>query len=181
MTTPTGLPAWTRTAEASVYGGHDDKRDFMGQGVVNPQTDISAAEFRRLAADLAAVARTAPFAVVYLTCDDTTPADPTVNRVRQMTGVTSTSYAGASPPTGMPTVTREGDGDVTLEWEASYSDDAGVSSDINIRFAMANVAEDGDYTATVELVDERTVRVRAFELPSGDPAEDVEIVVEVYT
>lgn len=179
MTTPTGSPAWTRSAEATVYGGHQNKRDYQAQGVVNPQTDVSAAEFKRLCADLAAVVRVAPFAVVRLSCDDSTPAEPTVHAVFQQTGTTTTDYSGDNPPEGFPAVTRNGDGDVTIAWDADYKDDYGEIAPIAIRFAQASLLGSAAGSVVHEIVDDHTLRLRAF-LADGSAAQDAEISIEVW-
>jgi hypothetical protein len=180
MTTPTGSPAWTGTADATVYGGHPDKRDYQAQGVVNPQTDISAAEFQRLCADLAAIVRVSPFAVLHIECDDTTPGPPTVTSVRQQTGVAATAYLGDDAPAGFPAVTRNGDGDITITWDASYSDDFGQVAPIVVSMAKASIANDDDPgEAVCDLVSDTAVRVRAF-IPAGTAFSDAEVVVEVW-
>lgn len=180
MTVPNGSPAWTRSADATVYGGHPDKRDYQGQGVVNPQTDISAAEFLRMTADLAAVVRVAPFAVLRIQCDDTTPNDPTVLSVNQQTGIVSTSYAGMSPPTGFPTAERNGDGDITITWDSDYPDEFGEIAPVALRMGMASVTGSGAGEAVVEMVSDTAIRVRAFD-DSGVALQDTQITVEVWT
>jgi hypothetical protein len=67
-----------------------------------------------------------------MTCDDATPANPSVTVVNQMTGVRVTSYAGGSPPAGFPTCIRNGNGDVTITWATSYTDDYGVAGNVHI-------------------------------------------------
>jgi hypothetical protein len=146
-TTPAGLPAWSRTADASVYGGHVDKRDFEGQGPVDPQTDVSAAQFIRLAADVAALSRVAPFAVLTIQCNDTVPAAPTVVRAQQMTAVSLAGYEGASPTGDFPTLTRVGDGEFDVVWPTSVADDYGVEQDVDLVHAHGSVHDAGTYSA----------------------------------
>lgn len=124
---PSGYPLWSRTASYDVYGGHADKANYQSQGAINPKTDVTAQEFSRLVEDLAMSARVAPFCVMLLTCNDTSPAAPTVSWVHMATGIRATSYAGASPPTGFPTCARVGDGSVTITFAASYDDAYSVS------------------------------------------------------
>lgn len=137
MTTPTGLPAWSRTADHTVYGGHLDKQNYLSQGVINARTDVGAEEFVRLCEDVAVCARTAPFAVITYTCNDSSPAAPTIHSVYMMTGVRTADYAGGSPPTGFPSATRNGNGNVTFSFASSYTDAYGVSSALTIRHAEA--------------------------------------------
>jgi hypothetical protein len=44
-----------------------------------------------------------------------------------MTGVQLTSYAGDTPPSGFPSASRNGNGDITFTFAASYLDEYGVS------------------------------------------------------
>jgi hypothetical protein len=129
---PTGAPAWVRSSDHTTYGGDQNKTNWHTQGATNPRTDVAAEAFCRLADDLAACMRTAPFCTLTMTCDDATPANPSVTVVNQMTGVRVTSYAGGSPPAGFPTCIRNGNGDVTITWATSYTDDYGVAGNVHI-------------------------------------------------
>src|SRR5512147_559298 len=60
MTTPTGSPIWTRATVAADYGGKATLHDYGDIGSVNANTDVNAAQYLRLCADLSAVAKTAP-------------------------------------------------------------------------------------------------------------------------
>ena len=57
---PSGNPLWLRAPGITQYGGDANKKDYGGIGVINAQTDISAAQYARMTADLAAVARVTP-------------------------------------------------------------------------------------------------------------------------
>lgn len=116
---PTGNPAWVRTNAHTVYGGNINKTNFQSIGTVNPRTDLSAENVCRIATDLAAVARTTPFAVMTFDCNDTVPAAPSIVSYYAMAG---------SSPTGV----RNGTGDVTFTWQNSYTDDYGISGNMNI-------------------------------------------------
>ncbi|HEU4544346.1 MAG TPA: hypothetical protein VFR23_24660 [Jiangellaceae bacterium] len=135
--TPTGSPAWTRTVDFTHYGGHADKENYLGRGAIDALTDVAAEEYSRLAADTAAAVRTAAFAVMGVTCNDTSPAAPTVTHALMMTGVRLTSYASGSPPSGFPSGARNGDGDVTFTFSSSYLDEYGVSGGFTPRSALA--------------------------------------------
>jgi len=155
--TPTGSPAWVRSNGHTAYGGNINKVNYQSVGTINPRTDLSAENLCRIAADLAAVARVSPFAVMTFTCDDTTPAPPTI----------TSYYAMAGNP---PTPTRNGNGDVTFAWEGSYVDDYGVAGVANIIGATATVQSGAVVrVATVQLLDANangvfeSVRVRVFD------------------
>src|SRR5262245_17366201 len=117
--TPTGKPGWVRTNSHEHYGGDTNKKNYQSQGAVNSRTDLTAENVCRVAADIAAMARTAEFATIVFTCNDSVPAAPTVNEYLAQTG-------------GAPTGSRIGDGDVTLEWLDQYSNDYGVIGDLHI-------------------------------------------------
>jgi len=126
--TPTGLPAWTRTAAHTDYGGHTSKTNYMGGGVINAKTDVGAEQVCRMAADVAALVRVAPFAVLTIQFNDTPAADPTILYANLMTGVTA-NYEGDNPPSGFPSASRAADGVCLLSFDSSYSDDYGVAAD----------------------------------------------------
>lgn len=155
---PTGNPAWVRSNGHTAYGGNVNKVNYQSVGTINPRTDVSAENVCRIAADLSAVARTSPFAVMVFTCNDTAPAAPTVSTYYAMAG---------SAPTG----TRNGNGDVTFEFAGSYTDDYGVVGKANIIAATATVINAGAVVrvASVQLLDANadgvveSVRVRVFD------------------
>jgi hypothetical protein len=124
---PTGDPAWVRTSSLETYGGHAEKRNHLGQGSIDALTDVSAEEFSRLTADLAAIMRTAPFGSYWFVCNDTSPAAPTIVAVNSMIGIRTTPYEGDAAPPGFPSAVRNGTGDVTFTWDASYTDPYGVA------------------------------------------------------
>jgi len=123
---PSGDPAWLHTNNFETYGGHEDKRNYMAQGVTDPTSDVSAEQFSRLVEDTAQIGRTASFATLTYQCNDSSPAIPTI--------LSYTGMAGSAP-----TPTRNGNGDVTWNWEASYTDSYGVSAPFNIGHARASV------------------------------------------
>lgn len=179
-TVPTGSPAWARANDHTVYGGHTDKINYQSQGVVNPQTDVGAEGYCRIAADMEAVHRTAPFVVLRLLCNDSSPAAPTIQLVNQMTGIRSTSYAGGSAPSGFPSGARNGNGDVTLTWASSYTDSYSVSASVNISHATAQLhgATAGD--VTIDIAAANVLRVRAFNA-AGAALSDALVTVTVCT
>jgi len=179
VTTPSGSPAWVRTADHSDYGGHVDKVNWHGQGLVNARTDVGAEAIMRLAADLAAVVRTSPLCTITFLCNDGSPAAPTIEAVNLMTGVRFVSYAGDSAPTGYPSGARNGDGDVTLTIPSALTDDYSVSGDVEIIGATATVQDAAARTATYEIPTANTIRVRAWNGASA--LADARVTVEIYT
>lgn len=164
MTTPTGLPAWTRSADFIQYGGDPNKANYQSQGVVNPRTDVGAEGFSRLVADVAAVVRTAEFCSMQVLCNDSVVGPPTVENCRMMTGATAVSYLGSAPPTGFPTVTRNGNGDVTATFLSSYNDDYGVAGGLLVKEPIAALVSGAGGVAVPDLVSSTVVRVRCFDL-----------------
>lgn len=159
---PTGVPVWLRTNDFTSYGGNLNKKNFASRGVINPKTDVGAEAFARITADLASLGRTAPFAVFQIQCDDTTPAAPTVTWVTMMTGTRSASYLGSAPPTGFPSVARNGNSDFTITFAASYTDPYGVTGAFVAKGARSQLNGDTAGIATASVVTATTVRVRAF-------------------
>lgn len=161
MTTPAGRPAWARTVDHADYGGHVNKTNYQSQGVVNPRTDVGAEAIARMTADLAAVVRTAEFFEATILCNDASPAAPTVESVLMMTGVRTSPYAGDAPPTGFPTVTRNGTGDFTITFAASYSDAYGISEPFtptHVGYGLHGTS----FADATWVISGSTVRVRVF-------------------
>lgn len=163
MTTPTGNPAWTRSADYTQYGGDPNKANYQSQGVVNPRTDVGAEGFSRLASDVAAVVRTAEFCVMQVLCD-VSGTTTTVESCRMMTGITAASYLGTAPPTGFPAVTRNGSGDVSVTFSSTYSDEYGVAGGLVLIEPIASLIYTAGGVAVPELVSDYVVRVRCFDL-----------------
>jgi hypothetical protein len=138
-----GTPPWNRTMVLADYGGHANKRNYGGRGVVDPRTDIDAGQVQRFAADLAAIARPSVFAVV------TVDGAATPNVTRAVVGAVETvsaGYVGSAPPDGMPLVTHAGTGHFVLEFEATYSDASGVTA------AFAPIAAGASISGAVSTV-----------------------------
>jgi hypothetical protein len=161
---PTGLPAWTRSADYLQYGGDPNKANYQSQGVVNPRTDVGAEGFSRLVADVAAVVRTAEFATMQVLCNDSVAGAPTIENCRLMTGATASSYLGSAPPTGFPSASRNGNGDVTITFSVSYSDEYGVTGTLLVKEPIASFVGTSGGVASPDLVSSSVVRVRCFNL-----------------
>lgn len=136
---PAGLPVWSNTSSHTYYGGNTEKQDYLNQGPIDALTDIAANEWVRAAEDLAATARTADFAVIQYTNNDGSPAAPTINTAKLMTGENLAGYAGDAAPAGFPSAARNGTGDVTFTFASTYTDAYGVTQALTIRGAQATV------------------------------------------
>jgi hypothetical protein len=124
--TPTGAPAWQRVNNFETYGGSTDKRNYMAQGSVDPTSDVSAEQFSRMVEDMAMLSRVGAFGTLTFQCNDSSPDDPTI---LYWDGMVS----------AVPVGTRNGDGDTTWQWDASYTDAYGVSASFHIGHAKAGV------------------------------------------
>jgi hypothetical protein len=175
------IPAHARSADFTSYGGDVNKRNYLGEGNVDPETDFGAADLNRTAADLASVVRTIPFCVITFTQDDTGTADPTVNKVFMQTGVRTSDYDGGAPPSGFPSVTRNNDGDVTITFSSSYADPYGNTATLNLASAEGGTS-DGGAAAVVSstVATASTVNVLTFVASSGAAATDRAVTVVIY-
>lgn len=173
-------PAWARTAGPGSYGGDVNKANYMNQGKIDALTDVGAEDINRIALDLSAVVRTAPFLVARLTQDDTGTDDPTVHVCMfQPSGVSTTDFAGDAPPTGFPTFTRQADGHIRVTFASSYSDDYSNSAATSILAGAGGIATSTAGVVTGEIVSATTIDFRTFDT-SGSAATDEEIVILVY-
>ncbi len=136
--TPSGSPAWARTASHTDYGGHTAKRNYQSQGVTNPRTDVGAEAIVRQAADTAAAVRTSKFLSATFTNHDGAPAAPTITSLEMMTGVLQAPYEGGAPPTGFPAASRIGTGHTRFTFASSYADEYGIAAGFAPRRAKAS-------------------------------------------
>jgi len=170
---PTGTPAWVKSNDFQTYGGHVDKANYQSLGAVNPRTDVTAEQLARMAADLAAVMRTASFCTFAYTCNDTSPAVPTIADYSSMSG---------SAPTGV----RNGDGDASFTWDASYDDVYSVSGDIHFIGALVIVISSTSEFASYQVQDpdanskNERIRIKAFD-DAGAAVQDAQVFVAMFT
>lgn len=160
---PAGVPPWLRTTDFSHYGGALDKQNYLSRGAIDALTDVDATSFARITADMAALARVAPFAVLTVHCNDSVPGAPTIEVANLMTGVRAVSYSGSSAPSGFPSGARNGTGDFTLTFASSYNDAYGVLGAFSINHAKASAVYTAVARAVVEKVTATTLRVRIFD------------------
>lgn len=176
-TTPNGDPAWLRNASHETYGGHAAKANYRSQGVVNPRTDVGAAQFVRMAADLAAVVRVQPFCTLVFLADDTNGDPPDVEYCALQTGVRTVAYVGNNPPAGFPAVTRTSDGVHVVTFDANYLDEYGVSGAFVPRGVMVTgegaTPFDVGYTISGQAV-------TVYATSGGSPEIDRRVTVEVW-
>jgi hypothetical protein len=156
MIVPSGKPVWGGTTSMLDYGGHLEKKNYGGIGMVNALTDTGAEQFVRMTTDAASVARTAGQmkAQLNISRDGTTI---TVNKcITPWTDSSIGSYDGANPPTGYPEVTLSGTNTITVSIATSATDEFGVSENIVLHgvFVGGPVKWDGTFTGnTFDLLD----------------------------
>lgn len=160
--TPTGSPSWLRSNDMTHYGGNVNKENYLSRGAIDALTDVDAKQFSRLAADVAALQRVAPFLTITLVCSDSSPAAPTVEYVNMQTGISLISYIGSSPPSGFPSASRNSNGDVTITVSSSYQDAFGVSGAFAISSLLPSLLSTTAGIATAEKVSDTVFRLRAF-------------------
>lgn len=181
-TTPAGRPAWERANDHSAYGGHTEKRNYQNLPIVNPRTDVGAEHIARMAADLAAVQRVAPFARVTFTGADSTNTHPTVSAVEMMTGVYSGApYTGNTPPTGFPSVSRVADGQYRVTLATSYTDPYGVAGTLSLTAAMPTAYKSGSSDAfycSASALGSNVFDVHVYNGTTPGVAEDPTVTVE---
>lgn len=170
---PTGLPAWVRSNDHTSYGGNVSKKNYQSAGAINPQTDVDAANWCRIATDLAAVAKTSPFAVMRFLCNDAVPGAPTIQSYSGMIGT-------------QPTAARNGNGDVQFTWAASYEDPYGVEGIVDITMAIPITHGSTAAIPTVEISDSNSdtygdrIRVRVKDT-AGAAISDAVVTLVVWT
>jgi hypothetical protein len=181
MTTiPSGAPGFTRRIAVIDYGGHPLKRDYQAQGVVNPKTDLAAAQFLRICADAAAAIRMAAFCQLTLQCNDSSPAAPTVSAIRQMNKISDVGYEGNAPPYAyFPTIVRLGNGSVRATWPTTQEDDFAQTDELKLFFPEAHLVDTATFgRVQVEQTDDTEFTFSAKDL-SNNAISDAKIFIEV--
>jgi hypothetical protein len=95
-----------------------------------------------------------------------------------MTGVRTTSYEGDDAPTGFPSVARNGNGDFTITFDASYDDEYSVAGAYAPQTAEAtpNMSDANQATCTIS---GQTVVVRVWD-DAGAAVADALVTVEIH-
>ncbi len=177
---PTGSPLWLRTVDFGHYGGHASKANYLSRGAIDALTDVSAEQFSRLTADAAALARVVPFCTLTVECNDSgTPAVPTFLYVHMATGARLVSYEGNAAPTGFPSGSRNGTGDITITFASSYNDPYSVAGAFSISHAKAGMIHTAVARAVAQVATSTTVRLRAFDAADAALA-DAKITLQVW-
>jgi hypothetical protein len=175
--TPTGLPAWTRTASIEQYGGHVEKENYLSLDAIDPLTDITAQGYSRLTADAMAAALTAPFAVITFIHNPGQPVS--ISTVYMMTGVRLTSYSGASPPSGFPGAVEGSSGQTVFTFASSYSDPYAAAGPFVPRHGQAT-AQGSLFTNCVVTTSGQTVTVGMFDAAGAALSAQRTITLVVY-
>lgn len=179
MITPAGKPSWLRTNDLTHYGGDINKQNYLSRGAIDALTDVDAAQFSRMASDTAALQRVMPFCSMTLLCHDSVaPTDPTVEFINMQIGNTGT-YLGNAPPSGFPTVTRNGTGDVSITFSATYSDPYNISAPYSVGAIIPALLSVTAGKVEAEKVSSSVVRLRAFD-NVGTALGDVRISVVIW-
>lgn len=174
-----GSPPWLRTVVFTDYGGHANKRNYGGRGVVDPRTDIDAGQVQRMASDLASITRVMPFASLRILPNGT--GVPTVYYAKVGPVLTSGSYTGDAPPAGMPTVTRSNTGVFIVDFPATYTDESGATAAFGPIMAAASIASSTGIGTASAYISAGNVYVYTYDV-SGSPAasDSFPFVVEVW-
>lgn len=143
------------------YGGHESKRNYQSQGVVNPRTDIGAEGYTRLAADSEATTRTGPMLTLRYTNRDGTPDAPLVLSVYMMVGVSLAGYEGDLAPDSFPDGARNGTGDVTWTIDSSFLDAYGISEPFVPTQCLVS-CEGTTFASATYVISGQTIRVRVW-------------------
>lgn len=177
--TPSGSAPWLRTNDLSHYGGDLNKENYLSRGAIDALTDVDAAQFSRLASDVAALQRVMPFCTLTFLCSDTAPAAPTVEYVHMQTGVTTIPYLGSSPTTGFPSLARNGNGDASITFASSYLDPYGVPGAFSMTSALPCLISSTAGEVSAQIVSSTVLRIRAFST-AGVALVDPRITVSVW-
>jgi hypothetical protein len=99
-----------------------------------------------------------------------------------MLGRRLTSYEGNAAPSGFPSASRNGNGDVTFTFASSYQDPYGIAGSFIVAHPRAMfVSSAGDIgMAPCEIVNDTTLRVRAF-FYTGGAYPDAKVTLVVHS
>jgi len=131
-----------------------------------PQNGLTAEQFARMASDLAAIARSSPFARM------TYSGAPVIEAYTGWNGIASAFVAGVTP-----TPTIVGVGHFIWTWPVTYLDEYQVVHHPFIRHARATIHGAAAGYADVQIDLARSVRVRSFLAPAAPAALRVSLKV----
>lgn len=168
MVTPAIDPIWVRNASIESFGATVDMHNYADIGTVDPNTDLTAEKYGSLADQSQAMQKTIPFAIVNLTCNDASPAAPTINTYHALHGV------------ARPTVARIGTGHFTITWATSYLDSFGQSGATNLTDYTACIHGSVSALATAQFTSVNVLEVFVFTPSTGSALADKKLTVVVY-
>ncbi len=167
MVTPAADPAWVRNASIESFGATVNMHNLDEVGTVDPNTDYLAEQHASLADNAQAFQKTIPFAVIKLTCNDSSPAVPTINSYHALHGVVQ------------PTVARSGTGHFTITWATSYLDSYGVEGATNLTDFTTSVHGSTFAQANAQFTAANVLEVFVFDA-AGSALADRKVTVVVY-
>lgn len=141
---------------------------FLGYGcpygdyapVEDPTTDLSAANFNNVASMVASLSHISPRAYVVVVGNATTPT------------VAEHNAGWGTGASVIPTLVRNGVGDITITWPTSVTAEDGTSIGLNLKRCVGwNTEGATPYTVTMTPVTANTMRLRVF-VPSTGAAND---------
>lgn len=126
---PAGFPIWSRATSMQYYGGNTQKRDYVGVGAINAKTDVSAAQFARITADLEEAARMATLCRLVVSVNDGAGTSQVLFASVAWAQPMTVPYDGALAPAGYPLIALSS-GIMKVGLPASAVDSYGTSADI---------------------------------------------------
>ena len=172
---PAGNPLWLRSPGITQYGGDVNKKDFGGIGAINARTDLTAAQYCRLTADVAALSRVSALMRLMFTPHAAAPIT-SVELCSPAWGVPVAYADGASPPTASvyPTITGSGTSRI-VTLTPTATDDYQVAAQISPKIVQVSGGNwDGDVIGFNSLGD-------PFVLPIALGWGDLDIVAIQFT
>ena len=128
---------WGRGASAGSYGASSTLRDYGNIGAINANTDITSAQYKRLASDAAASARTAPIATLLVRYS--AGSTFVTNCVSAWAPPLFLEYIGYSPPSSLYPTTSVAGNYLHVTFPSSAVDEYGVSENILVRIAISTL------------------------------------------
>lgn len=128
---------WGRGASAGSYGASSTLRDYGDVGAINANTDVTAAQYKRLASDAAASTRTAPIATMLVRY--AAGVAYVANCVVPWAPALFLEYLGSAPPSSAYPVAAISGSYLTVNFPVSAVDEYGVSENIIVRIAVSTL------------------------------------------